>query len=198
MSAMDTISLHSTRAFLGGVALLQTIASLAASDTDATAASSNALGAVVCAIAWQIYSRMQGSGDLDSSLRYADWTVTTPLMLVEFFILLGIDLRANYTSLAGAILLIVACILLGRRAVISSRTRVRDFVAACVCFVAMVVLVLRAIPEWSSRVTMPLVFLSVWFLYPVVFWMKSPAAFNLLDFVSKGVFGLFAAAKAVT
>lgn len=196
---MDAISLHSTTAFLGGVTLMQAIASLTAGAAgDRTVASSNAIGAAVCLIARQIYAKMQGGADDgDSALRYADWLITCPLMLIEFFILFGIDVRSNSASLSLAILLITVCILLGRRAVVHARTRVRDFTLACACFVAMLVVVARAIPDWSADIAMPLAFLSVWLLYPIAFWAKRPAAFNALDFVAKGVFGLFTAAKAI-
>lgn len=117
----DTISLSATRTFLGGVAVLQALAALRA--PAARDSTSNALGATVCFIAWQVYSQMTGASvRADTTLRYADWVVTTPLMLVEFFILFGVDVRSHWRSVAAAVALIVACILLGRRAVMYPTT----------------------------------------------------------------------------
>jgi bacteriorhodopsin len=193
--------MSATRATLGGVALYQTIAAIRASTSkhgDDVAARANGIGAMVCLIAASVYHRMKTtSGAEVEDLRYADWLITCPLMLWEIYVLLGIDIARHAWSFALSVVAITVCIVLGRRAVESKQSkRALYFTLATAAFVIMLVNI-GLFTDWSRpKHVAPLAFLGVWALYPLAFWEKSGAAYNLLDLVSKGVFGLYVGSQA--
>lgn len=204
MSNNEILTRNATGAFLGGTAVIQAVSGVHAgfcahSEGCADArrvAAANGIGASVCFAASLLYGRMSGNEQEDTTLRHADWIITTPLMLVEFFLLLRIDIREHWASLLTSIVAIIASISLGHAARMSKTSTLKLFMFATVAFLVMMWVVLRLVPEWNAQVAMPLTFLGVWALYPAAFWSTDPAtANNILDAISKGVFGVFTALK---
>lgn len=196
---LSTISLDATRATLGGVALFQAVAAMNAARSGGKAhdATANAIGAAVCLIAATVYQRMRSSGTESDDLRHADWLVTCPLMLWELYVLMGIDLRTHAWSFALSVAAIALCILIGRAAASAKGARRAVlFALATAAFVVMMVNIgLRV--DWShDQSVVPFAFLAVWALYPLAFWERSGTAYNVLDLVTKGVFGLYVGARA--
>lgn len=193
---LSGLTLDATRATLGGVALYQTIAAIRASmtkDGDVSTARANGIGAMVCMIAASVYHRMKTtSGAEVEDLRHADWLITCPLMLWEIYVLLGIDIAQHAWSFALSVVAITVCIVLGRRAVDGKPgKRAQYFALATAAFVIMLVNI-GLFTDWTRPEHIaPLAFLGVWALYPIAFWEKSGAAYNVLDLVSKGAFGLY-------
>ena len=193
---LSELTLDATRASLGGVALYQTIAAIRASTTkdgDVNTARANGIGAMVCLIAASVYHRMKTtSGAEVEDLRHADWLITCPLMLWEIYVLLGIDIAQHAWSFALSVVAITVCIVLGRRAVGGNPSkRALYFALATAAFVIMLVNI-GLFTDWSRPEHIaPLAFLGVWALYPLAFWEKSGSAYNVLDLVSKGAFGLY-------
>lgn len=192
---VSQISLDATRATLGAVALFQALAALtsAMQGKCANATKANAIGATVCAIATSVYQRMKSSSGRDvEDLRHADWLVTCPLMLWELYALMQIDIKNHAHSFAFSVVSIVLCILLGRAAAdATGATRGGLFLLATVLFVAMLVNIGLSVDWTHSHSATPFAFLSVWALYPFAFWEQSGTAYNVLDLVSKGVFGMY-------
>lgn len=198
---LSGLTLDATRATLGGVALYQTIAAITAAtskDGDATTARANAIGAMVCLIAASVYHRMKSASGADvEDLRHADWLITCPLMLWEIYVLLGIDIGRHAWSFALSVVAITVCIVLGRRAVDGKRSKRGIYFALATAAFAIMLVNVGLFADWSrAEHIAPLVFLGVWALYPVAFWEKSGSAYNVLDLVSKGVFGLYVGSKA--
>lgn len=197
---LASMTLDATRATLSGVALFQAVAAIVAAQrgTDARAAKANAIGAAVCLIAASVYQRMTStSGAVVDDLRHADWLVTCPLMLWELYVLIGIDARAFAPSFGVSVVAIVVCILLGRVAVErTGGTRVLFYALATAAFAVTLANVGLNV-DWSrAKSVVPYAFLLVWALYPLAFWEKSGSAYNVLDIVTKGVFGLYVGASA--
>lgn len=200
--ALSEVTLDATRATLGGIALFQAVAAVVAaqrSGGSARASKANAIGAAVCLIAASVYHRMKSTaGPAVADLRHADWLVTCPLMLWELYVLMDIDVRTHAWSFALSVVAIVTCILLGRLAAeAEGGVRALYFSLATAAFGVMLASVgLRV--DWSrGENVVPFVFLAVWALYPLAFWDRSGMGYNLLDLVSKGVFGLYVGALAL-
>lgn len=200
---LPSITLDTTRATLGGVALFQAVASVVASsrggEGKARAAKANAIGAAVCLIAASVYHRMKStSGSEVEDLRHADWLVTCPLMLWELYVLMDIGVAANPVSFCVSVVAIVACVLLGRFAAGARRgRRALLFSLATGAFAVMLASVGSRV-DWSrAENAVPFAFLSLWSLYPLAFWEKSGSAYNVLDLVTKGAFGIYVGAKAL-
>lgn len=196
---LASTSLDSTSAFLGGVAVFQTVAAVVNTQHGGKVVltRANAIGAMVCTIATSVYHRMRtATNDEMHDLRHADWVVTCPLMLWEIYTLLGINIREYMMSFTFSVVAIVACILLGRVSLERKGSqRVTLFSLATLVFVAMLTNILFVVPHWNDEVVVPLCFLGTWVLYPLAFWDRSGTAYNVLDLVSKGVFGLYVAAR---
>lgn len=191
-----SLTLDTTRATLGGVALFQAVSAVVASrrrDDEGRLSKANAIGAMVCTIAASVYHRMRTSGADVADLRHADWLITCPLMLWELYVLLGIDVRANAWSFSLAVAAISVCIVLGRVAASSTgRRRALAFGLATAAFALLLASVCAKVDWARGRANVaPLAFLATWALYPLAFWEKGGAAYNVLDLVSKGAFGLY-------
>ena len=192
---LSAVTLDSTRATLGGIALFQTIAAIVAMQKSkhTQLAKANAIGAAVCAIAASVYHRMSTSnGSTSQDLRHADWLITCPLMLWELYVLMDMDIKTHTWSFCISVVSIIVCIFLGRLAAESKGgKRLTLFGVATLVFVLMLVNIGLGV-DWSRiQNIVPFAFLALWALYPLAFWEKSGALYNALDLVSKGVFGLY-------
>tara|TARA_B110000046_G_scaffold53362_1_gene59795 strand:- start:1454 stop:1825 length:372 start_codon:yes stop_codon:yes gene_type:complete len=123
-------------------------------------------------------------------------------MLWEFYELLGIDVSHHKARFSLSVLCIVLCILFGCMASQCEEHKVRYFMWSSIFFAAMLWNVLSEVPMLTDkRNAIPFAFLGMWTLYPIAFWMEKDASnlsFNVLDIVSKGVFGMVVAASALS
>ena len=175
-------------ALLLGTALLQAMASLAGGEFRA-----NAVGAMVCLIAYLHYSWMTpGDAEQVLRLRLSDWFVTCPLLLVELFALSGqLDGRgAAVGHLVSAIVASGAMVLFGAAARTKGRIRPLPFAAGCAAFGLVVALTLA---KSQRRHGLLLGVFGIWALYPVAFVLDHATALNALDGLSKAGLGLAAA-----
>lgn len=186
MSSLRTLTQNTTTSFLAGVSLVQTLAAL--KSTDARTARANAIGAAICLIAFWHYERMRGASDVEKTLlRYGDWVVTCPLLLLELQEMTEGEDRWTL----GAVVLMI---LLGLRAK-QTRGAGRQalFGASTLLLVAVVVATVRGARQNRELVA---AFFAVWSLYPVAFLLddaRGNQAFDVLDAASKGLFGLYVA-----
>ena len=183
-----TLSLNTTTAFLAGVAAVQF---LAASRPDASreAARSNAVGTAVCVIAFLHYAWMRHADAAERTrLRYGDWVVTCPLLLYELQEMAGVPARARGWPLAG----VVAMVGVGYAAVRNAgAARHALFGLSSAVLAAVVHATLSAARADARRLVGA--FFALWAAYPVAFLVGNDAAYDVLDAVSKGVFGLYVA-----
>ena len=182
--AATSLTLNTTTAFLGSVALLQAVAALKGPAFEA-----NALGACVCVVAFLHYTWMRSTDDAAERvrLRYGDWIVTCPLLLWELHATTGVE---GQEWALGATALMV---LLGYAAVRSvGWKRHALFAVSSLVLAAVVAATLSGAKKNGELVA---AFFGVWALYPVAFLFDSNVAFDVLDAVSKGCFGLYVATQ---
>lgn len=142
--------------------------------------------------------------------RYADWAITTPLLLLDLCLLAGIDGAATVV----AILADVAMVLTGLFAALAAREGVRWawYAMACAAYVVVIYVVgigglrkQKAARDQGSGVARVWTFLAVWTLviwtlYPIIWGFAEGAnkmsvdkeiiAYAILDILAKPVFGL--------
>lgn len=198
----DIVTFSTTSACMAAAAIVQFgVLSGGAPSPDQKA--SLVLGIMVCVIAFLHYIYMQSSienVERVTQLRYSDWVVTTPLLLVEFLFILGMSDAASWKEewpkvlvLLGTCVAMVEC---GRRAevdygVVSNRAW---FGAGCVFGVACATFFLwTAIPRVTRSNWWILLFAGLWIAYPLAYALPHgtrDVAYNVLDIFTKAAMGL--------
>ena len=170
---------------------------------------SNSIGSVVCFIALLHYRLLSTSGKDTMAIRYSDWLFTLPLLLLEIFLICGIDIIDNIWMFLFTIMLIIGMLVTGWMAVRSLRSNPADgkrstkwWIVGTICLIAVYLIVLGVLerdPDGPLQ-TATIVFFLVWTLYGVVSLYQrtgseymSQAAYDILDIVTKAVFGLVVA-----
>ena len=172
-----------------------------------------ALSAIICGIACVSYQQMTGvyragGGDFPTALRYIDWLLTTPLLLLTFPLLLGLG-RESLKLYLQLVLLDVAMILLGFVAEISpvgSQNWWLFFGLSCLCAALILVTLFFSLQETiqdaptelaNSLIVMRLFILIGWAVYPLGFLLALSGngaprelVYNVADVVNKVGFGL--------
>lgn len=181
MDLAEQTSFHSATALLAGVGVLQALAAVAHRDVG------NMLGASVCVIAALHYAWMRDAGSM-LWYRYSDWYITTLLMIVEFFVLA--EAQHQVAGLVGCCMLCWAMLSCGLAARL--RDEPRWFALGCAFGLGLLALFLRSVLPTLPRERCGVVlgFAALWCLYPFAHAVRSDLALNVLDMLSKGVFGV--------
>ena len=173
-------------AFLGGVCLLQSLAAL----TGTGGVRENSLGATVCLIAFLHYTWMRTAKNRQEKqeLRFGDWFVTCPLLLMELH-----SMTRNESNLLLQICLVTLMLALGALALGGDEKRRSLF------FSLSTIVFLYVTYDFLSKVNhhteVAYAFFLVWGMYPIAFLSRSDTAFDVLDMASKGLFGLYVASS---
>jgi bacteriorhodopsin len=174
---------------------------------------SNSIGSVVCLIAFLHYCLLSMYKWDVMMVRYSDWFFTLPLLLIEIFVICGIDIIDNIWMFLFAILLIIGMLVTGWMAVRSLRSNPTDgtryikwLISGTICLIAVYLIVLGLLergPDGPLQ-TVTIAFFLVWTLYGAVSLYQrrgseqmSQSAYDILDIVTKAVFGIVVAAFAV-
>lgn len=181
--------------FLGLSFLQFVVAAVTYTDAGPSHALSNTLGGAVNLIAGLHYRWMRDTPDEVIATRYSDWYITTALMLLEFFNLAG-TLVTRWGWLLGACLACELMILCGHVAALQlahAKDARLAFTGGLVSFAVLIAsYVYGTVVDLTHPAPWAHAFAALWLLYPVCFWLGSyqNLAYNLIDFYSKGIFGL--------
>ncbi len=169
---------------------------------------------IVTAVACFHYFRMAGiyaSGNFPTSYRYIDWIITTPLLLVDFPLMLGLNKGGGRRFLLPLIVLDVAMIVtayIAEVSAIGSTMWWTFFLVACAFELAIVTTLFVTMgssisaapaPIAAALRTMRLFILVGWAIYPIGFLMALSGAtggdlreifYNIADVINKVGFGL--------
>lgn len=204
----DALSLAScAQATLFGTAVLNGLTVLSTytkDDTMCKARIANAISMVVCLVSAIHYTHILSAGVCAASYRgvlYSDWLVTVPLLLVEFWLLLGLPTTTPRSGVALSVTVVVSVgmILTGY---------MRMYAASWACLVGLYALYgTFGVTAWSPGakhddpdserkypVSLVVLFFGVWLLYGVVelvdlAHVSRVRGFALLDVVCKAIFG---------
>lgn len=189
MNVVSTDNVNrATSAFLLGVSIVQVIASLKTSKTEA-----NAIGAAVCIIAYMHYRWMEGADSTKMlELRYSDWIVTCPLLLWELQKMSG---QKSKQALVWPVILVTIMLMSGfaSKRNPDPRSRLYLFTIGCVAFA---LCVLSSVHNVEEQHLLVYAFFGIWSLYPLASWTNNNVMLSILDMISKGGFGLYIATNA--
>lgn len=211
----DRLTLNTTTALLGGVAVLQALAAIAAADSGGAHGveqksgwrwKTQALGATVCVIAFLHYKWMRETPDALERLRlrYGDWIVTTPLLLLELQTLTDGDVPEKavvddrWLRRVGALCATMGMVALGYGAERSRSAWVR-YPLFAVASLLLAGVTYESVSTARRNKNLVFYFFVLWWLYPLAFLLPesmsgtSNSLYNVLDALAKGVFGMLVA-----
>jgi bacteriorhodopsin len=192
---------------MAGASAMQALAAVRSTDTKV--AISNALGSTICLIAFIHYQWIVRSESDVMAIRYSDWCITLPLLLLDIFLICGVDLGENAWLCMVSGLLIFAMLLAGWYALRSQRNhptnaaRHRSFlVLGCLCL-AIVYFIVLGLLDRTKTGLLPNVAISgllLWSLYGIVAFFRDTGTngnvqymYDILDVVTKAIFGIVVA-----
>ena len=158
---------------------------------------SNALGAGVCIIAGFHYMWMRSNfvrGVAVTATRFSDWYITTTLMLVEFFTL-SETLASGWGWCVGSCVACQCMLVCGHIATVKKSNGTAYALPYCLgilsgVFLTAFFLIGTLLPNSPHPNSWLYFFAGIWLLYPLAFFDPWDTSYNVLDFISKGVFGL--------
>jgi bacteriorhodopsin len=210
MNNLTSTTFSSVSASFGGLTIYSALRSIN-SDTKKKQISS-ALASLILFIAYFHYSKMTNlynSDNIDNNklllIRYSDWIITVPLLIIELFILLNwIDVNddgtlniTNYNEFYACIILSILMIVFGFVGEISENNKNIFF------GLSMVSLILIGIIIYSLNNKLNEKSQNDWILFIFLFWIfyavgfnkfipNSNLLYNGLDLLTKGVFAFLA------
>ena len=188
---------------LAGASILQALAALYATDTKTTV--SNATGSGVCMVALLHYYWMSLPGSDVMSIRYSDWFITLPFLLLDIFLICGIDLMENLGFFLVACLFLMVMLIAGWKAL--QTQSVAWLALGCLCLLVVYGIVFGVLSqtEQGPLATVTRVFFLLWILYGVVAVQQYrsssensgsiQAVYDVLDITTKAVFGVVVASS---
>lgn len=209
---LTTTSFSTVTASMGAIAVFNLIMAIKSKNVNKKI--SNALSVLINTIAFIHYIRMRNIWDQSKedivSVRYSDWFITCPLLLLEYFVLMewiNIDNNTGKINvnkelifpIIVSIILTVAMLVCGYLAEKISNLKYLYFGIGCICLIALFIILhsnQKKIKQKENR-KYPIFFIAIWALYGCVFLLPNyrDLFYNILDFIAKVLFafmiGLF-------
>lgn len=211
-SSIAAASYSSIAAAFGGIAIYTAISSLNYEDEEKQEKHISKLSSLILFIAFYHYTKLSDPNLNEKQrklIRYSDWIITVPLLILELFLIndwvfVGedgkIDLGTIDSTLPICLILSILMVVFGY---ISKSASLCDwwFVASCICLILIGVIIGNKYKndyddeETISWWQVPAIFFVLWVVYPILFGFDKNGTnveiwYNLLDFITKGVFAL--------
>lgn len=206
---LTSTTFSSVTAGLGGITLFSLSRALT-SDSQKKKLS-NSIAVLINCIAFIHYYKMRNMYDVGNvndlvQIRYSDWFITCPLLLIEFFILLEfiqinnnkINIDSKYSN--QIIISLITTLLMLIFGYLSETMPKYKWTFYSLGFLSLIILivVLLNMNNKQSKETKnklpkyPWFFIIIWILYGLVYILPNRDLFyNILDLISKGVFAFF-------
>lgn len=150
------------------------------------------LSTVVTTIAAFHYNLMINRPENLVVYRYLDWFFTTPLLLIDFALTLGIKDIATITKIVGYNTAMLTSGILGEFNVMTK------FNSCWIGFIPLILLfntIYREMEKTNENIRLFKAFVSVWVTYGIIYLINNEdtrnLSYNILDIISKGFFGLY-------
>lgn len=209
MTTITNASYSSIAAAFGGIAIYTAISSLNYEDEEKQEKHISKLSSLILFIAFYHYAKLSDPNldkDQRKLIRYSDWIITVPLLILELFLInewvfVGedgkIDLGTIDWTLPTCLILSILMVVFGY---ISASLYDGWFIVSCICLVLIALVVgSKYVDDYNNEETIswwqvPVIFFVLWIVYPILFGLDENGNveiwYNLLDFITKGVFAL--------
>lgn len=208
---LTTTSFSTVTASMGAMALFNLI--MAVKSNEPSKKISNSLSVLINTIAFIHYFRMRKIWDQNKTdivgVRYSDWFITCPLLLIEFFILMewikidklgniNIDKELQFPIILSLILTVLMLVFgYVSEKILSLKYLFFGLGSICLVIMFFVLYENQKKVNTKKKKLYPIFFIAIWALYGVVYLLPDhrDLFYNILDFIAKVVFafmiGLF-------
>lgn len=153
---------------------------------------------VVASFVYKIFNDMIDSGKFDlkkiNEIRYLDWGVTTPLILLAILLFYNPETPVNYIYYLIIVFLNWGMLLTGYLGENGTLSKMTGLVAGFAFFAALLVLMYTCCIDYKANHIVFYIFAIIWAGYGVNYMVKEEETknitYNTLDVISKALFGV--------
>jgi bacteriorhodopsin len=153
---------------------------------------------VVASVVYKVFNDMIDSGKFDlhkiTELRYLDWSITTPLILLAILLFYNPESPVRYEYYAGIVLLNWGMLLLGYLGETGTVSKMTGVLGGFAFFAALLVLIYMCCIDYKANHIVFYLFAAIWTGYGINYMIKDEETknigYNTLDVISKALFGV--------
>lgn len=153
---------------------------------------------VIAGLVYSMFNDQIKSGNFDlhkiNELRYVDWSITTPLILLGIVLFYNPSGPINYKNYIGIVLLNWGMLLTGYLGETGVWSRAAGLLGGFLFFGALLALLYTCCIDSGANHTVFYIFAAIWTLYGVNYMVQDEEVKNIgyngLDVVSKALFGV--------
>ncbi len=153
---------------------------------------------VVASVVYKVFNDMVDSGKVDlhkiNELRYLDWSITTPLILLAILLFYNPESPVRYEYYAGIVLLNWGMLLTGYLGENGTISKMTGLVGGFVFFAALLVMIYMCCIDSKANHIVFYMFAVIWTAYGINYMVTDEETknigYNTLDVISKALFGV--------
>jgi bacteriorhodopsin len=153
---------------------------------------------IIASIVYKMFNDMLKEGKFDlqkiNELRYIDWSITTPLILLGIVLFYNPESPVKYTSYLLLVILNAGMLLSGYLGEVGTLSKTAGLVGGYLFFGALLVSMYFCCIDTKANHTVFYIFAAIWSAYGINYMVKDEEikniTYNTLDVVSKALFGI--------
>jgi bacteriorhodopsin len=153
---------------------------------------------VVASVVYKLFIDMIESGKFDlhkiTELRYLDWTITTPLIILGILLFYNPESPVRYEYFAGIVLLNWGMLLTGYLGELGTVSKTTGLVGGFAFFAALLVMIYTCCIDPKANYIVFYLFAAIWTGYGINYMIQDEEmkniGYNTLDVISKALFGV--------
>ncbi len=153
---------------------------------------------ITAGFVYKIFNDMIDSGKFDlgkiNELRYVDWSITTPLILLAIILFYNPESPVSYVYYLAIVILNWGMLLLGYLGEVGTVSKLTGCLGGFAFFAALLVLLYSCCIDSKANHIVFYIFAVIWTGYGINYMMKDDEtkniAYNTLDVISKALFGI--------
>ncbi len=153
---------------------------------------------ITAGFVYKVFNDMIDSGKFDlnkiNELRYVDWSITTPLILLAIILFYNPESPVSYVYYLAIVILNWGMLLLGYLGEVGTVSKLTGCLGGFAFFAALLVLLYSCCIDSKANHIVFYIFAVIWTGYGINYMMKDDEtkniAYNTLDVISKALFGI--------
>ena len=153
---------------------------------------------ITAGFVYNIFNDMIDSGKFDlrkiNELRYVDWSITTPLILLAIILFYNPESPVSYVYYLAIVILNWGMLLLGYLGEVGTVSKLTGCLGGFAFFAALLVLLYSCCIDSKANHIVFYIFAVIWTGYGINYMVKDDEtkniAYNTLDVISKALFGI--------
>ena len=153
---------------------------------------------ITAGFVYKVFNDMIDSGKFDlnkiNELRYVDWSITTPLILLAIILFYNPESPVSYVYYLAIVILNWGMLLLGYLGEVGTVSKLTGCLGGFAFFAALLVLLYSCCIDSKANHIVFYIFAVIWTGYGINYMVKDDEtkniAYNTLDVISKALFGI--------